>query len=166
MTLDNAGRPIKYRYVPAPVFLGAGRGAVAPVPGRFMCGVCAFTCGIPMVAVLVIMLFLAPWPSPTMYLLALLGFLGSLVATVVGILLFLQSNKESTKVVKAITDRDGITLDTISMETGVPYSRVRTHVLRGIATKILKGRIVDEMYVSRVLAERNDSDTIRCPHCG
>jgi hypothetical protein len=109
------------------------------------------------------MLSMTQPPGPS---LLLVGFFGCLVFSAAGILLLVQDGREASRVVKAITDRDGITLDTVSMETGVPLSRVRGHVLRGIALKKLKGRIIDEIYVSKLIAERVDSDTVRCPHCG
>jgi len=73
--------------------------------------------------------------------------------------------RERRRVAMAVEGRDGVSLDTISSETGVPFEKTKEYLANMIAAGLLKGGIVDNTYVVTMQAELIDSRTIRCPHC-
>jgi hypothetical protein len=72
---------------------------------------------------------------------------------------------ESRRVIRAVEQRDGVSLSTISSETGVSYERTKDLLTKCIAVGFLKGKIVDDTYIASIEGEKTDSRTVRCPHC-
>ncbi len=83
----------------------------------------------------------------------------------IGTAILTKTFGESRRVIRAVEQRDGVSLSTISSETGVSYERTKDLLTKCIAVGFLKGQIVDDTYIASVDAKMIDSRTVRCPHC-
>jgi hypothetical protein len=83
----------------------------------------------------------------------------------VGIALMWQERNEYRIIAEFLNSQDEVDFDRIYRETNIPPSRSRIYILRAIQASKITGRIIDERYVKKLIAERIDSETIRCPHC-
>jgi predicted transcriptional regulator len=88
-----------------------------------------------------------------------------LLLAVGGSIVFTGTIREKRRIIKAIKGRDEVSLDSISTEVNIPYERTKEYLTNLVNAGFLKGRIVDDMYVVSMTAERIDSRTVRCPHC-
>lgn len=168
MVKHDVQSPGPVRHIPAPITPRTPRVQGLPKTKQ---EICAFiSCPIAILLVLLSSALLQPFsgtypPGAREFL--LLCFIVSILLFVLGFGLLRQTRREFSRVFEVISSREEITIDSISNEAGVPYSRARIYVLQAILYKSVQGRLIDETFTSgKVVAERIDAHSVRCPNCG
>ena len=148
-------------FVHFPVHLAAA----GPQPRPGQSSICVCFLGLFLMTITGVLLFASPNTPQDIYILLLLGFGSSIMLIIGGIVHLRKSSSDGRRVFNIISENEDISLESISRATGISISRVRKHIEWVIFLKQVTGRIVDDRYVRKLIAERIDSDTVRCPHC-
>ena len=150
-------------HVPPHVFTRGGR--ALSTDNRQSAGACGCTMGFMLVPLTAIALFVIPNIPPEIYILLLLGLIAGFILIIVGVMLLRRSSSDARRVYEIVSESEEISLESISRATDIPVSRVQLFIEMAIYAKQVKGRIIDGMYIEKLVAERIDDSTVRCPHC-
>ena len=149
-----------------PLFTASGQRLQFRQTGRESKGICA--CSFGCVILLFGLMLIAMGPSVISSAFPLFDVLMLIVGVVLfvpGAIVLTGTIREKRRITLAVQGRDGISLDVISSETGVPFDRAKEYLANMIAAGLIKGGIFDNTYVASMQAEIIDARTIRCPHC-
>ena len=155
-----------FRFVPhVPSHVSARGGRAVSMDNRQSIAACVCTIGFMVFTLAAIFLIMIPNVSQEIYILALLGLFSGFILLIGGVMLLRRSSSDARRVYEIVSESEEISLESISRATDIPVSRVQLFIEMAIYAKQVKGRIIDGMYIEKLVAERIDDSTVRCPHC-